>query len=69
MHTRPRVTQKLLCRTGSSAQSCDALEGRDGEWGWRAWEEAQGGGSVCVHLADSLCCTAETTVKQLYSIL
>ena len=44
MHTRPRVTQKLLCRTGSSARSCDDLEGRDAEWGWRAWEEARGGG-------------------------
>ena len=36
-----------------------------------AWEEALQEGDICVCIADSLCCTAETnitlTVKQLYS--
>ena len=31
--------------------------------------ETQKGGDICIHIADSLCCTAETnrTLKQLYS--
>ena len=44
---------------------CDGLEG----WGLASsGREAQEGGDMCVHLADS-CCTAETEhniVKQLY---
>ena len=35
-------------------------QGAGGEWGWWAREEAQGGGSIRIHLAHSLCCTAET---------
>ena len=35
---------------------CDDLEGWDGEGG----REAQEGGDICIHIADSLCCTAET---------
>ena len=35
---------------------CDDLGDGMGEWGRR---EVQEGGDVCVHMADSLCCTAE----------
>ena len=44
----------------------DDLEGWDGG-GWG--REAQDGGDMCVHTADSLCCTEETNniVQQLYS--
>jgi len=33
-------------------------------------KEIQEAGDVCIHIADTLCCTAETNniVKQLYSI-
>ena len=43
----------------------DVLEERDGGGG------VQEGGDICIHIADSLCCTEETnnTVKQLYSNL
>ena len=39
-----------------------------GGWGWSG-REAQQGEDVCIHIADSLHCTAKTnnTVKQLYS--
>ena len=44
---------------------CDDLEERDGGGG------VQEGGDICIHIADSLCCTEETNnmVKQLYSNL
>ena len=35
---------------------CDDLEG----WDAGAGEEACEGGNICVHIADSCCCTAET---------
>ena len=35
---------------------CDHLEGWDREGG----REAQEGGDIGIHIADSLCCTAET---------
>ena len=35
---------------------CDNLQGRDGEGG----REAPEGGDIDIHIADSLCCTAET---------
>ena len=41
------ITQAL------SSVTCDDLEGRD------AGEEE---GDVCIHVADSLCCTAETSI-------
>lgn len=44
---RPRELSSVLC---------DGLDGRD-EGGGR---EAQDGGGVCLHPADSLCCMAET---------
>ena len=42
---------------------------------WLLWEGGRGGGKkvkeggdICIHIADSLCCTAENNiVKQLYS--
>ena len=34
----------------------DELEGRDGSWGRR---EAQEGGDICIHIAESLYCIAE----------
>ena len=33
--------------------------------GWEGGKEGQEGGDVCIHIADSLCCTAETN-KTLY---
>ena len=36
---------------------CDDLDGWDGAGGRR---EAQEGGNICIHIADSLRCTAET---------
>ena len=45
---------------------CDDLDGWDGVGDER---EVQEGEDICIHIADSLHCTAETnnTVKQLYS--
>ena len=36
---------------------------------WGGGKEAQEGGDICIHTADSRCCASETnnTVKQLYS--
>ena len=42
---------------------CDNLEGWD--WGWDG-REFQEGGDICIHIADSLHCTAETN-STLYS--
>ena len=44
---------------------CDDLEGKDEEGG----REVQEGGDICTHIADSLCCTAEsnTTLKNNYT--
>ena len=36
---------------------CDGLDGWDGVWGGR---EVQEGGDVCMRMADSLRCVAET---------
>ena len=36
---------------------CDDLDGSDGAVGGK---EAQEGGGVCIHRADSCCCIAET---------
>ena len=38
-----------------SSVLCDDLDGWSG-WGW----EVQEGGDICIHIADSLPCTAET---------
>ena len=42
---------------------CDHLEG------WEGDTRGRGYGDICIHIADSLCYTAETNniVKQLYS--
>ena len=57
----------LLYSAGSSAQLCDDLEGWD-EGGERKPKRK----NICVHVADSLCCTAETnhiaTISQLKKI-
>ena len=37
---------------------CDDLEGWDMEGG----REVQAGGDICIHIADSFCCTAETII-------
>ena len=52
--------------TGSPAR-CSVMTWMGG-WGWSG-REAQQGEDVCIHIADSLHCTAKTnnTVKQLYS--
>ena len=36
-----------------------ALSSRGVGWG-RGGREAQEGGDICIHIADSYCCTAET---------
>ena len=38
---------------------CDDLDGWDGS-GCRGGREAPEGGNICILMADSLCCTAET---------
>ena len=45
---------------GLSSVLCDDLDGWDGGWGGR---EVQEGGDICIHTADSLCCTAETILQ------
>ena len=56
IHTIPCVQQKasgkLLCSTGSSA-GCSVMT-------YRGRREAQEGGDICTHTADSLHCTSET---------
>ena len=37
---------------------CGDLEEWDVGWGWG---EVREGGDICIHIADSLCCTAETS--------
>ena len=47
---------------------CDALE----EWDGGGGREFQEGGDMCIHMADSHCCTPETKtvlLKHLYSDL
>ena len=42
---------------------------RDGMGEWEGGSRERGYGDICMHTADSLCCTAETNniIKQLYS--
>ena len=40
---------------------CDDLDGWDGGGG--RGREVQEGGDICIHIADSLRCTAETNTK------
>ena len=48
----------LLYSAGSLAQrSVTVLERQDGEVGW---EEAEEGRDLCIHITESLHCTAET---------
>ena len=56
----------LLC-VKQVAGSCCITQGaqlgalRQPRWmGCRGWREAQEGGDICIQLAHSLCCTAET---------
>ena len=39
---------------------CDDLDGWDWGVGVRGGKEVQKGGDICIHIADSLGCTAET---------
>ena len=43
-----------------SSVLCDDREGWDGLWGLAGGRKAREGGDICVCIADSLCCTAET---------
>ena len=52
------ASEKLLSNKGTQLVLCDNVEGWDG--GVR--REAQEGGDRCVHIDDSLHCTAETNV-------
>ena len=62
MHTLPCVKQiasgKLLYDTGSSARCFDDLDG--GRKVGMGGKEAQEGGDICIPIADSYCCTAES---------
>ena len=49
---------KLLHSTGSSAVLCDDRDGWDVGLGVGGWLTK--GGDICVHIADSLPCRAET---------
>ena len=51
MVSRAGITAKMLCHKELSSVLRDDLEGRDGEWV---------GGAICILIADSHCCTAET---------
>ena len=51
-HTLPCIKQ----RASGKLVLCDDLDGWDGGAG----REVQEGGDIGVHVADSLCCTAET---------
>ena len=51
-------SRKLLYGTGDSAQ-CSGMTSRDG-MGRGVGGDVQEGGDICIHLADSGCCTAET---------
>ena len=44
------------CCGAQGAQLCDDLEG----WGGGCGMEEQEGGDMCILMADSCCCTAET---------
>ena len=46
---------KQRCSTGNSGQCSVTAEGWDGEW-----EGGSGRGDVCILIADSRCCRAET---------
>ena len=55
----------MLVGTWGTAQElksvlCDDLEGWDEDESGR---EAQEGGDICIHTADSLCCAAETSTR------
>jgi len=53
---RQTASGKLLYNPGSSAQCPVMTRGE----GWGHGREAQERGDICLHRADSLCCTAET---------
>ena len=44
---------------GAQLSALDDLEGWDGGW---SGKEVQEGGDICLHMADSLVCTAETNI-------
>ena len=44
-----------------SSVLCDHLEGWDG--GWEGDSRGRGFGDICIHIADSLCYTAETNTS------
>ena len=72
-YVKQTATGKLLYSTGSSVMmdaGCWMLDALWWPWvmGWGGWRgrEAQKGGTICTHIADSLCFTAETNTT-LYS--
>ena len=48
---RVGITAKMLCHREFSSVLCEDLERRDGKWV---------GGDICILIADSHCCRAET---------
>ena len=60
LHTVLHSGCKLPCSTGSSDQ-CSEMPLRGG-MGEMVGREVQEGGHVCIHIADSHSCTAETNI-------
>ena len=57
-YVKQKAGGKLLYSAGSSAQ-CSVMAWRGG-MGGRLWEGGSRGDDICMHTADSHCCTAET---------
>ena len=66
IYTLPNVKQiasgKQLRSTGRSAW-CFVTTWRGGVGGWEGNAGGRGCGDVCMHIADSLCCTMEARYK------
>ena len=57
LNIKSLIAFKKICPRELSSVLCDDLDGWDGGGGGR---EVQEGGDICIHIADSLHCTAET---------
>ena len=55
MHCHVKLLVGTCCSDGNSSVLCGDLDGEDG-----VAAELTEGGDICIHIADSLHCTAET---------